>query len=183
MIILGLVLSVDSISVGMAYGLNNTKVPLMSKMVIFIFSVIYTSIAVIIGGQLKKLLPEIFIKIIGSLILCCIGISMICKSSEDGKRNGHVESDIDNSGIIDIKEAILLSSTLSVDAFVTGIASASIEIGALFFPIFIGVSQLSFLTFGIKVGRYFTKKSRIKDRNMAIISGVILIIFSLTKLI
>ena len=49
----------------------------MSKIVIFIFSVIYTGIAVIIGGQLEKILPEVLIKIVGCLILTCIGINMI----------------------------------------------------------------------------------------------------------
>lgn len=182
-IILGVVLSVDSVSVGMAYGLNNTKVPIMSKIVIFIFSVIYTSVAIIIGSSLKEILPKGVIKIIGSLILFIIGINMIFKSSEDGRRNGHVESDIDNSGSIDIKEAILLASTLSVDAFATGIASASIEICRLIFPVLIGAFQLIFLTFGMQLGRFFTKKSRIKDRNMSIISGFILIVFSIAKLI
>ena len=178
-----MILNLDTISVGMAYGINNTKVPLMSKIVIFIFSVIYTGIAVIIGGQLEKILPEVLIKIVGCLILTCIGINMILKSSEDGKKNGHVESDIDNSGIIDIKEAFLLASTLSVDSFATGIATVTIEIGRLIFPMFIGIFQLTFLIFGIQVGRYFKKKSRIKERTMAIISGVILIVFSLIKLL
>ena len=144
-----MILNLDTISVGMAYGINNTKVPLMSKIVIFIFSVIYTGIAVIIGGQLEKILPEVLIKIVGCLILTCIGINMILKSSEDGKKNGHVESDIDNSGIIDIKEAFLLASTLSVDSFATGIATVTIEIGRLIFPMFIGIFQLTFLIFGI----------------------------------
>ena len=72
-----MILNLDTISVGMAYGINNTKVPLMSKIVIFIFSVIYTGIAVIIGGQLEKILPEVLIKIVGCLILTCIGINMI----------------------------------------------------------------------------------------------------------
>ena len=178
-----MILNLDTISVGMAYGINNTKVPLMSKIVIFIFSVIYTGIAVIIGEQLEKILPEVLIKIVGCLILACIGVNMILKSSEGGKKNGHIESDIDNSGVIDIKEAVLLASTLSVDSFATGIATVTIEIGRLIFPVLIGIFQVTFLIFGIQIGRYFKKKSRIKERNMAIISGVILIVFSFAKLL
>ncbi len=167
----------------MAYGINNTKVPLMSKIVIFIFSTLYTGIAVIIGEQLGKILPKELIKIVECLILACIGINMILKSSENEKKNGHVESDIDNSGIIDIKEAILLASTLSIDSFATGIVAVTIEIGRLIFPMLIGIFQLTFLIFGIQVGRYFKKKSRIKERNMAIISGIILIVVSFAKLL
>ncbi len=178
-----MILNVDTISVGMACGLNNTKVPLMSRMIIFVLTVIYTSIAVIIGIRLENILPESLIKIIGSLILFCIGINMIFKSVKDGKKNGRVESDIDNSGVIDIKEAILLTITLSIDAFSTGIASASIEIGGFLFPIFNGIFQLTFLILGMQIGRYFIGKSRIEERNMTTISGIILIIFSIAKLI
>lgn len=165
----------------MAYGLNNTKVPTISKIVIFILSVIYTSVAILIGNQLKNVLPESIIKIVGSFILFLIGVNMLTKANDDGKKNGHVESDIDNSGIIDIKESVLLSSTLSIDAFATG--ATFIEVGSFLFPFFVGAFQLIFLTFGMRFGRYFNEKSRIKEKNMTIISGAIIIVFSLVKLI
>lgn len=164
----------------MAYGLNNTKVPMISKIVIFILSVIYTSVAILIGNQLKNVLPESVIKVIGSFVLFLIGLNMLSKAN-NGKKDGYVESDIDNSGTIDIKEAILLSSSLSADAFFTGMTF--VDGGSLIFPFFIGAFQLIFLTLGMNIGRYFKGKSRIEDRNMTIISGVVLIMFSLAKLI
>lgn len=165
----------------MVYGLNNTKVPIFSKVVIFILSVIYTTIAILIGNQLKIIFSERVIKIIGSFILFLIGLNMLSKANNNGNKNGYVESDIDNSGTIDIKEAILLSSSLSADAFFTGMTF--VEGGSLLFPLFIGAFQLIFLTLGMEGGRYFKGKSRIEDKNMMIISGIVLILFSLIRLI
>ena len=79
-IILGITLSIDSLFVGFAYGLKGTKIPFMPKMVICIFSVIYSALSISAGNLISHFLPQGIANLIGAVILAAIGLIIIVKA-------------------------------------------------------------------------------------------------------
>ena len=86
-----------------------------------------------------------------------------------------ISSDLDNSKLIDSKEALFLSFALSLDCFCIGIGGSIIGINYLLFPFFIASFQLLFLSLGNFFGRTLHKLNNLPDNIWSIISGTILV--------
>ena len=211
-------MSIDSIFVGVSYGIKGTKIPNTSKLIICIFSVIYSAISIASGNLLANIIPTEMVKIFGALILALIGLAMIIKvlkkKNQKSNNNNTDEyliakqqkttnastnfansldltmqilqdpdaGDVDKSGIIDKKESLLLGTALSIDALGAGIGSSFLGMGRWYVPLAIGIFQLLFLCAGLFVGKYCKKNISLKEEYMSVISGVILIGFSIFKL-
>jgi len=181
-VLLSVTLSADALFAGFSYGLSGTRIPLISKLIICAFSVFYASAALMLGSALACLLSPLAGKIIGAAILALLGVSMILKSksrpdkntavnTDDGVpktlckiiikslgitveilKNNPAAGDIDRSGIIDKKEALLLGFALSVDSLGAGIGSALSGLRAWYIPPAVGLCQLAFLSAGLSTG-------------------------------
>ena len=91
--------------------------------------------------------------------------------------------DFDHSHGIDIKEAFVLGIALSLDSICVGIG---LSIGGFYnflFPIFVTIFQLAFLLFGTFFGKKIALTSKISDIYLKFISGSLLIIFGILKII
>lgn len=189
-VLLSITLSVDALFAGFTYGLNGTRIPISSKLVICAFSVIYAAIALALGSALASVLPSFVGKIIGAAILAALGVSMILKSKTHKKndevkkqsqdcgepktlckiiikslgitieilKNNPAAGDVDSSGVIDRKEALLLGFALSVDSLGAGIGSALSGLRGWYIPPTIGLFQLAFLSAGLFTGEVLCKK-------------------------
>ena len=67
-------------------------------------------------------------------------------------KNNPEAGDIDHSGVIDKKEALLLGFALSVDSLGAGIGSALSGLCAWYIPFVVGFCQLAFLSVGLLSG-------------------------------
>lgn len=211
-ILLSVTLSIDALFAGFSYGLSKTKIPLGSKLIICAFSVIYSALAVLIGGALANVLSPLIGKIIGSFILALLGVFMIFKP-ESKKKNVHKEdegpktlfkiifksfgitievlknnveeADVDGSGTIDKKEAVLLGFALSVDSLGAGIGFALSGISSFYIPFCVGLFQLLFLSVGLYSGflcvkrRSQTKKT---EKITKILPGSLLLVLAAVRL-
>jgi len=203
-LILGITLSIDSVFVGITYGIRGTKIPFSSFSVILIFSVLYAAISVLFGSYLKTLLDLYSIKIFGVIILSALGINMIVKSFQKDKteKQGEKEAefidlvnlrvqvyqnpnvgDTDNSGVIEPKEAFVLTLALSVDSLVAGIAGGMLSFPIWLFPIVVGVFQTLFFSLGIVFGKLFKEKIKLHDKYASIIAGTAILVLSFLKLL
>lgn len=216
-IILCITLSIDALFAGFSYGLEGTKIPLGSKLAICAFSVIYSAIALLLGSLAAGFFSPLVGKIIGAVILAGIGIWMIIKPKIKSKKNSQKpqetkedktifrvilksfgitieilknnvsEADIDRSGIIDIKEALLLGFALSVDSLGAGIGFALSGFSAFYIPFCVGLFQLAFLSCGLGFGNLCTKKRRNRnkpaDAVTQVIPGVLLILLAGVRLL
>ena len=90
--------SIDSLGIGITYGLKNTKLTKIDKLILFIISIIITLCSGFIGNVLKLLLKDILLKIIGSLILIIMGLFIIIQTN-----NREYSFDFDNSNDINYK--------------------------------------------------------------------------------
>ncbi len=205
LIVLATSLSLDALGVGLVYGLKKVRIPLLSKLVICFFSIVYAGLAIIIGRVFSYILPPIFAKILGISILCLMGIWIIVqallkdaaeKSAEPTLwkiaikslgitiqviRNP-MEFDIDKSGAIDTPESLLLGLALSVDAIGVGFGSALTGFYSSTIPLAIGVFQLIFLYLGTFIGQKVTLLQQINQKILSLLPGVLLIFLAFIRL-
>ena len=208
---LSLCVSIDSLGIGITYGLKNTKISHIAKLLLFIISLCFTTLSIYIGDLLCSLLPEFITKIIGSLILIFMGFWIIYQSF--GQKNfsvsyptfentekiytlfikclgitiqiirNPISSDLDNSKKIDAKEALFLGIALSLDSLCVGIGSSFIGFNSLMFPIFVATFQLFFLSLGSFIGKKISSTSKLPKQIWNLISGVLLILIGISKFI
>jgi len=210
-ILLAVSLSVDALAVGTAYGLRNVRIPLISKIIICFFSILYSGGALMAGRSLASILPYGIAKASGIIILVVMGIWTIVralfgkpeKASRSRPETGNVtlanivikslgitinvvknpsQGDIDSSGVIDIPESLLLGFALSVDAIGAGIGSSLAGLFSLFVPFSIGAFQLLFLYAGTYIGNRVTLAERVNRKALALLPGIILLLLAFVRL-
>lgn len=210
-IILAISSSIDSLGIGITYGMKDTTISYVGKVILFMISFLMTILALWFGNIIKDIFPESFMKFLGSLILIVMGI-FICfqalkKDSKDETKKVNndtekvyeffirflgitiqiiknpISSDFDHSKLIDSKEALFLGLALSLDSFCIGIGGTIVGISHNFFPFFIAIFQLLFLSLGNFLGKRLYRLSHLPDNIWSIISGILLIIIGVVKLI
>ena len=84
-ILLAVCVSLDSLGIGLTYGLKNTKISFYSKIILLIISVTISGISVVIGKCIGIVLSPNFSKILGCILLCIMGIWIILQSITNNK--------------------------------------------------------------------------------------------------
>lgn len=202
-IMLALSVSIDSLGIGITYGLKQTKINMYAKIILFFISFIITSLSVLLGNFISSFLSPTISKIFGSLILICIGIMIIYqvyKPSVTRKKlktynillkslgitikiiHDPMYSDLDSSKVIDAKESFYLGLALSLDSIGIGIAGSVLVNNFILFSLFVSSFQLLFLTIGNMLGKTVAKKLPFPDNIWNLISGILLIIIGLSKI-
>ncbi len=104
-LVLALSSSLDSLGIGITYGIKNTKISCLAKFVLFVISFSISVLSVWFGDMLKNFFSDFFTKVFGNLILIGMGIfvcfqairknsSKLNKSSFSHDSNGHYEEKI-----------------------------------------------------------------------------------------
>ncbi len=166
--------SIDSLGIGITYGIRNIKISFASKFILLAISIFISFISVCFGSFLTCFLPDFFTNFFASFILFIIAFIIIIKSLFDKKTHNNSYFDFNHSNIIDPKESCFLSLALSLDSFGIGISSSLIGINPLFFTFFISIFQFVFLNFGIWIGYKIKKYSNIPNFVWSFISAFLL---------
>lgn len=202
-ILLAICVSIDSLSIGLTYGFKNTKITFMSKFILFIIALLVTSLSTFIGSSINNIFSANISKIIGSVLLCFMGIWIILQSvtnqKERVKKEYHffikflgitvqiirnpISSDLDNSNQIDGKEALYLGIALSLDSIGIGIGSSIFGLNSFLFPILVAIFQLCFTSFGSYLGKKIKDVSNIPENIWSILAGALLIFVGVSKFI
>lgn len=90
-------------------------------------------------------------------------------------------ADIDRSGIISGKEAVILGTALALDAFGAGIGAALMGYSPLLTALIIGTMSSLFVYFGLRFGRIFADTNWMN--RMKFLPGIILMTFGIVQLI
>jgi putative sporulation protein YtaF len=212
MIMLALAVSLDSLSVGVTYGLRKMKFPFRSKMVIALLSGLMLLLSMYVGVFLVLLLPVQVERWMAATILILLGIWAIynvVRKREDELENIHHHqksqermriwrirldrfgiviqvlkkptlADLDGSGTISIKEAMLIGIALSMDAFGAGLSASFLGYSPTILALLVSVMNIVFISFGLKAGYKFSKTKAMKKAT--IIPGTILICLGIAKI-
>lgn len=175
-IILAISVSIDSLGIGLTYGIKNTQISALSKIVLFIISITITFLSMFVGNIISAIIPNNFANCIGLVILLFMGVWIIFQNSDP------LSFDTDCSKKIDLRESIALGIALSLDSFGIGICSSIVGYNIYLFPIFVACFQLIFLSFGIFLGKKMHSNICIQKNIWPLISGFLLIIIGLSKI-
>lgn len=214
--ILAISSSIDSLGIGITYGIKNTKISVIAKIILFIIAFLVSISSIWFGNFLKYFLPDFITIYIGSFILICMGFFMCFQSLKSNKKEDSnsidkplnfdneekiysffikflgitvkiiknpTSSDFDGSNSIDSKEALFLGLALSLDSFCIGIGFSVMSFSSFLFPFLISCFQLFFLNFGNFIGRKLYMFSKIPDNVWSIVSGILLIIIGIFKIL
>ena len=187
-IILAISSSIDSLGIGITYGIKKTKISLIGKIILFIISITITYLSISLGNFIQTLLPNSLIKLLGNSILIFMGIYICFEALKKQNKspnvfNNPISSDFDNSKIIDSKESLFLAIALSLDSFCIGIGGSITDINLTLFPILISMFQLFFFSIGSYLGIHINKFYKLPQNTWSIISGLLLISIGLSKLL
>ncbi|MBC8586971.1 sporulation membrane protein YtaF [Paratissierella segnis] len=202
-ILLVLILSLDSFLTSIAYGTNKIKIPFSSIIIINIVCTFFLSISLLLGSQIRKILPGNIAVIVSFALLFLMGLyylfeglikSHIEKKSVKSKIKlkifniyiivdiylDETKADFNKSKKLDSIEAIALATTLSIDSLAIGFGSSLSNVNGIY------ILGLSFL-FGIfsvwsgqLIGRKLIENSKL---NLSWLAGVILIILAFLKIL
>ena len=207
-VLLAISLSIDSLGIGVSYGLRKIQLTKSAKILISLISILFTSCALFLGGFILNFIDPFVSKLIGSSMLAFLGLAIIyqalkkeVKENKSPIKKNKVlnivirsfkitieiiidpqKCDIDHSNKIDLIEAIYLGIALSVDSFTVGLSSVFAGINSWLLPILVAICQLIFLSFGSWFGEKISIAKNINTKIFVFISGLMMIFLSLIRL-
>ena len=122
-IILGIAANLDNLGVGLAYGVKKTKIPFVSNFIIALVSMIVTFVSVTTGSTITQYISITAANLLGSLLLCLVGIWMLIpfKKDEASPLENPELIDTDGNHIVSFREAIILGFILSANCLASGV--------------------------------------------------------------
>ena len=87
LMLLALSTSIDSIGIGLTYGVRSITISRQAKIILFIISLVISSISIFIGNTLSTMLNKEITDIIGSCILFLIGIIILVQTLKRENRH------------------------------------------------------------------------------------------------
>ncbi len=197
-------LSLDSFGVGLTYGMRKIKIPWLSLAFIGLCSGFSILIAMSVGATIAQVISISAAETIGALILIAIGawalvetyrpqkepVQRLQKQDVDFtiKMFGYVihilrdpaKADMDSSGTVTGREALLLGLALSLDAFGAGIAAALMGFSPIGLALMVAFLSALFVSLGM-VGGY--RLAHVKwVKRLSFLPGLLLILIGLLKL-
>lgn len=191
---------IDSLAIGIAYGMKKIKIPIKSLFMINIICTGVLSISMFLGNALKNILPGRLPTIISFLILLFIGIYFLLEGVvnyfvHSNKNKFEIKfsnikiiidvvvdctkADINKSGDIDLMESFYLGMALSLDSLGIGFGTAMGSINHIQVLVLSFIFNIAIIFIGLKIGEKLISKSKM---DFSWISGLILIFLALYKL-
>lgn len=178
--LLVIAVSLDGLGVGISYGIQKTRVPLLPILIIMLCSGITVFVAMTIGDALKQFISPVFSENLGAIILIGLGLFTLIKLMNTKKNQiKHTEestvftdmkkvfqspqqADLDHSGTISKQEAILLGMALALDAFGAGIAASLLLYSPFLTAALVALMSGIFLIVGLKIGLFLSRYKEIQ---------------------
>jgi putative sporulation protein YtaF len=201
-------ISIDSFSVGITYGLRRIKLGIIPLFIISLISSLAIYLTLMAGSGIAYFLEKRIASILGSLILMGIGVCLLYTAyfnnplKNDNLNNKlynktllfsfsikpfgiiinilkePVEADMDNSGTINIYEALFLGIALAMDALGAGFGAGLTGISIYILPLFIGIANIIFVLSGFLIGK---KLGYVLPDYFNLLPGLIIIILAFVK--
>ncbi len=204
-LLLALSISLDSLGIGISYGVKSIKIRKTALLIIIGLSILGLLLSWSIGQMLLVFISEVVAKIVSAGLLIIFGSVILLKANLDAKYPPNESektikkirikplsivisiirepsaSDFDKSGEIDNYEALYLGVALSIDAFSIGIIVSLFELSILPFLLITAISNVGMLKIGEILGEKLEKM--MDDRIIKLVSGAVMLIVGLVKLI
>lgn len=81
--------SIDSLGIGLTYGIKNTKITTLAKCILFLVAFTISTISIYFGNILKYFFPNFIIDYLGCFILICMGFFMCFQTLKISQKNSN----------------------------------------------------------------------------------------------
>lgn len=182
-LLFALAVSADGFIVGISYGINKIRIPVISMLVIAIASALAVTFSMLLGkGLAHFLLPELSSHL-GALLIIFVGIYLIMVACRDmiGRLELEEEqpllslsikslgiiirilkeparADFDESGEISTREAFFLGVALALDALGAGVGMAMAGCNILATAIAVGMVKFIMVNSGMALGNHVNNR-------------------------
>lgn len=188
--ILLVIFSLDTLFVSISYSIKNIKISLKSTLLISLICLFSLLISLFITNNFKHILNQDIGKIISSIILLILGLYNLFqnKIKKNLKSKNKIieiyldetKADLDNSKNISYKEALLLSTILSLDSLLGGVSIGFMKYNLFYIIILSFILNVLFILCGILIGKNLRN---VYNFNTSYISGAILLLIAILKII
>ena len=192
-------LSIDGFGVGLAYGFKKIKVTFLHILLISLSASLAMGASIVVGRFLGTYFPTNIGKVIGGTVLTLIGLWHLFDGWRRTREHPLMitiririfgiivnilsepkEADLDDSGDINFKEALLLSIALNIDAFGSGVGASLAGYSLLIGPI-VALFLFTAIRAGLLIGH--NNKSRFLQKKGYLLTGLILIFLGIINFI
>ena len=196
-LILALSSSIDSLGIGITYGIKNTRISYMAKIVLFVISFLISFLSVCFGDILKNIFSDFATRLIGNIILIAMGIFVCFQAIHKDKKNttqnlAYSEPICKNNEkiysffieFLGITIKIIKNPTSSdLDSSHSIDSKEALFLGFALFPVFISIFQLVFLSIGNMLGKKLHRLSNLPDNIWSVISGILLVLIGVVRFV
>ncbi|GBF35455.1 membrane protein, putative [Desulfocucumis palustris] len=206
LVLFALALNMDAFGTGVSYGVRKIKLPVTSVLIISMMSVAAITISMTAGNIISRAVSPAFAHRLGGVILLLIGLWVLIQSLTENRkqefpdeepvtvaqiriktlglvirvlREPH-QADLDKSGTISTREALLLGAALAMDALGAGFAVSMLGFGVISTALMVGIGHLLLTYTGLHTGRSLGNTAW--GSHLAALPGCILITLGLLKL-
>jgi putative sporulation protein YtaF len=198
-ILLAVALSIDGFGVGLSYGIRKIKVPFFPIMLIVFCSILAMTFSILTGQLVAGFIPYHLASFLGGTILLLIGFWQLIEGLKKYKDDPVLVSiklktlglvlqvihepenaDIDKSGDINYREALLLGIALNIDVVGVGLGAGMAGYSFILVP-FATAALLLALYLGLNIGE--KSATGFLGRKGYIIPGLVLILLGLVNYI
>jgi len=189
--------NLDNIVVGIAYGIKKIKIGIIANLIIAIVTSTGTFLSMSLGVYISKFLPHSIANALGAGAIIILGGYFVIqsiiklvnnKNSKELALKDIVDmieyaekSDLDNSGDINIKEALLVAFGLTFNNLGTGVAASITGVSIQFTVISTFILSILTIMFGETVGNHVF--GNFLGKYAPLISGILLIILGIIELL
>ena len=187
--------NLDNVVVGIAYGVKKIRIEVISNLIIAIVTSVGTFLSMSVGAYISKFLPHFIANDLGAVVIIILGIYFVTQSIIKfmTKTNSKElalkditdmieyaeKSDLDNSGDISIKEALIVAFGLTFNNLGTGVAASITGVSIRFTVMFTFILSILTIIFGEAVGNHVLGK--FCGKYAPLFSGLLLIILGITE--
>lgn len=182
-LLLALAVSLDSLGVGLSYGVKKVRIPLSSLLLLSALSGLAMLASMLAGRFVGSFLSAETSRFLGGTTL--IGLGSLALLTAERARHGPKKkkerilslrirslglmvqviqdpdsADLDRSGVISAGEAVLLGTALALDALGAGFGAALAALPPFLTSALVGLATLSTLKLGLGLGRRLAPEER-----------------------
>ena len=204
-LLLAISISLDSLGIGMSYGIKKIKIKPLSLLIIIGISIAFLMGSFGIGQLFLVFTTPYQMKKIGSILLIAFGCFLLAQAIwhmhyayltkptvlKKWKIKSlniiidiiqePISSDMDQSGTIDSKEALYIGTALALDTIIVGLSASAYKVHLGWFVFALALMNTIFL----KLGAYIGEKTSIffSEYTLKVISSGIILVLGVIKLL
>lgn len=203
-----LALNMDALGTGVAYGIRKIRIPFLSLLIISGMSVVAVLFSMTAGRMVLQLFSPTIAHRLGGILLLLVGIWILFQSLQETKQDNLDENqeldhtvmqirikslglviqilrepskaDLDRSGVISAREALLLGTALAMDAVAAGFAVSMFGFSPTVTAAVVGLGHIILTYGGLLLGKYFSCSCF--GRQLSMLPGFILIAMGIFKI-